>query len=317
MPSSSNPLNLLSAALLGFMGVPCTFLGVVGVLADSGPMRPVWGMLTVGGLGMIWGAVQAVVAWRRAEARERGHEAALYAVARSSTVAGLAGGAAQPAIADAGAPEGSAVGTADAGTLPAPAVRTADQAASTAAPVAPPPAAPAALPDAEVLAHWRYGEDEWSEYTRRELHFRKGEALRVGLAVLLFGMLLLAYQEDASYAAAIGVSAFVGGAIYLGRRLQAGAAHAANTATRGGEVIISPRAVMVNGRYHVLQDDRFHFAGVRLLDEENPPVLEFSVTWGTRSGPADEQVYVPVPRGREEEARALAASFPRTAGNRG
>jgi hypothetical protein len=287
VPSSSNPLNLLSAWLLALMGVPCTLLGVVGTLAESGSMRLVWGMLALGGLGMTWGAVQAVVAWRRAEVRERGHEAALYAAARGHS-------------------PGSA-----------PAARTAYMEAGTAA--AAPQAAPATA-DAEVLAHWTYAPDEWSEYTRRDLSFRKGEALWIGLGVLLLGTLLLVNRENTPYGIAIGVSAFVGGAIYVGRLLQARSAHAANAATRGGEVIISPHAVLLNGRYHVLQDDRFHFGGVRLLDEDGPPVLEFTVTWMTRGGPTNEQVYVPVPRGREAEARALAASFPErpgTAGTRG
>ncbi len=271
MPSSSNPLNLVSAWLLAIMGVPCTLLGVVGALAESGSMRLVWGMLAVAGLGMIGGAVQAVVAWRRAEVRERGHEAALYAATR-------------------GEPTGS-------------------------------PPAPSAQPAvAEVLAHWTYAPDEWGEYTRRELGFRSGEAKWLGVGVALFGILMLAFREDTDSRIAAAVSIVIGSVIYVGKMLQARSAHAANAATRGGEVIISPHAVLLNGRYHVLQDDRFHFAGVRLLDEDDPPVLEFTVAWSTRSGRADEQVYVPVPRGREDEARALAASFPRrpeTAGSGG
>jgi len=294
VPRSSNPLNLLSAWLLAMMGVPCTILGLVGALAESGTMRLVWGMLAVGGVGMTWGAVQALVAWRRAEVRESGHEAALYAAARRDSAGSAPAAQAVPVGAGAATPQ--AAPTAAAAPSPA-------QAAS----------APAAA-DAEVLAHWTYAPDEWSEYTRRDLSFRKGEALWIGLGVLLLGTLLLVNREGASYGIAIGVSAFVGGAIYVGRLLQARSAHAANAATRGGEVIISPHAVLLNGRYHVLQDDRFHFGGVRLVDDDGPPVLEFTVTWGTRGGPTNEQVYVPVPRGREEEARALAASFPRRPG---
>ncbi|HEX2190455.1 MAG TPA: hypothetical protein VHG51_16220 [Longimicrobiaceae bacterium] len=282
MPSSSNPFNLVSAALLAFCGVPCVILGTVGVLSDTGPMRPVLGLLAVSGLLMIGGAVQAVLAWRRAERRERGHEAALYQAVRGH----------EPALPQPPAPTAAAP--------PAePAARTE------------PPASGAREADAEVLAHWTYAPDEWSEYARQELRFRRGEALSVGLGVVVLGVLLLVYRRDAEYGVALGVAGVVGAIIYAGRLLQARSAHAANTATRGGEVVISPRAVVLNGRYHVLQDDRFHFAGVRLLDEEDPPVLEFSVVWSTRSGRADEQVYVPVPRGREEEARALAASFPR------
>lgn len=305
MPSSSNPLNLVSAGLLALMGVPCTFLGLVGVLAESGSMRLVWGMLALGGLGMTWGAVQAVLAWRRAEVRERGHEAALYQAVRQ--VAPVA--EPRQALQERSRPIRPAE----------PAV--ADGPAAAPAPVEAPVQAPAASAgreaEAEVLAHWTYAPDEWSAYTRGELRFRSGEARWLGLGVALLGILILAFREDTDSRIAAAVSIVIGSVIYLGKMLQARSAHAANTATRGGEVVISPNAVLLNGRYHVLQDDRFHFAGVRLLDEDDPPVLEFTVAWRTRSGRADEQVYVPVPRGREEEARALAASFPGKAGDRG
>ncbi|MEW5928187.1 MAG: hypothetical protein AB1941_11935 [Gemmatimonadota bacterium] len=281
MPSSSNPFNLVSAALLAAMGVPCTLLGVVGALAETGTMRLVFGMLAVSGLLMIGGAVQAVVAWRRAERRERGHEAALYQAVRRAAPAAEPPQALQ------------------------------ERSPSAPSAVAAAPVVPTDVADAEVLAHWTYAPDEWSEYSRRELSFRRGEAKWFAAGVVGLGALLLVFDRDADYAVALGVAGFLGAVFWLGKTLQARAAHAANTATRGGEVIISPRAVMLNGRYHVLQDDRFRFAGVRLLDEEDPPVLEFSVAWQTRSGQVDEQVYVPVPRGREEEARALAASFPR------
>lgn len=293
MPSSSNPLNLVSAALLGVMGVPCTLLGVVGALAASGPMRPVLAMLGVGGLLMIGGAVQAVLAWRRAERRERGHEAALYQAVRRAAPAAEPPGALQDRFE---------------------AARSAGPATAAAPAAAPVPGASADGEGAEVLAHWTYAPDEWSEYTRQELSFRTGEAKWFAAGVVGLGALLLVFDRDADYSVALGVAAFVGAVFWLGKTLQARAAHAANTATRGGEVIISPSAVMLNGRYHVLQDDRFRFAGVRLLDEEDPPVLEFTVAWSTRSGQADEQVYVPVPRGREEEARALVARL--AAGNR-
>lgn len=306
MPRSSHPLNLLSAWILFAVALPCTIVGVVGALAETGTMRVVLGVLGLSGLAMMWGSIQMVVAWRRATRRETAHEDALYSAVRGDSMASPAAADPQPAVA-------ATETVAEVGTRAAPGVRTV--AASTAAGT-PVPAAPTAPADAEVLAHWTYAPDEWSEYTRRELGFRSGEARWLGVGVALFGILMLAFREDTDSRIAAAVSIVIGTVIYVGKMLQARAAHAANAATRGGEVIISPRAVLLNGRYHVLQDDRFHFAGVRLLDEDDPPVLEFTVAWSTRSGRADDQVYVPVPRGREAEARALAASFPGTAGNR-
>ncbi|HEX8694164.1 MAG TPA: hypothetical protein VF746_17210 [Longimicrobium sp.] len=161
---------------------------------------------------------------------------------------------------------------------------------------------------APVLAHWTYEPGEWTAYAAREVAFRRREAAWVGLGVVALGTLLLGWTEG-DWALAFGVSLVIGAAIGVGRWLVARSAHRSNLAAPRGDVIISPNAILMNGRYHVLQDENFTFGGVRYLEDERPPILEFTVTWPTRSGRTNEQYRVPVPRGREDEARALAAAF--------
>ena len=263
MARSSNPFNLVSAALLIFCGLLTGPLGVIGFSAETGRMRVVFGLMGVCGAVLVWSGVQAIFAWRGAVKLEGAHRAALHAAVR-------------PPAPDAPA-QAAASGVA---------------------------------PDATVLAHWSYAPGEWREYAAAEYRFRTGEALWFAAGVMLFGTLVLQLSRPATLAVALAVSAGIGALLGVIRLLVARASHATNVATPTGEVVISPHAVLLNGRYYVLEDGRFRFGGVRFLDEETPPVLEFTVWWNTRSGVADEQVYVPVPHGREEEARALAAGFP-------
>jgi hypothetical protein len=130
----------------------------------------------------------------------------------------------------------------------------------------------------------------------------------VGLTAL--GTAFLSLGDDVSLGHAFQASAMVGVMIFAGRYLQARAAHGSNAATARGEAIISPGAVVLNGRYHVLENDEYHLRGVRYLDAGATPLLEFTVEWSTRGGPATEEIRVPVPPGREDEARELARSFP-------
>ena len=262
MPSSSNPFNLVSAGLLIFCGVLTGPLGLVGLFAETGTMRAVFGALAVCGAVLIGGGIQAICAWQRAVKEESAHRAALT-----------------------GAPQAQA-------------------------PAAPPTPAAGQAADPAVLARWSYTPQEWQAYAAEEYRFRVGEAVWFAVGIMLLGTLVLQLRRPATLALALLISAAFGALFGLIRLLVARTTHAAQTATPTGEVVISPRAILLNGRYHVLEDGRFHFGGVRYLDEETPPVLEFTVRWNTRSGVADEQVYVPVPRGREEEARALVESFP-------
>ncbi len=261
MPRSSSPLHVLSAVLQFCCGLMVAPIGFAGVFADAGPMRPVWGMMALSSLLLMGSGVWAFVKWRRAEAAETVHRAALAAA------------------------------------------------------VSPPASAPREaeapdVPEARVLAHWTYGPGQWTTYTGTEIAFRKREAVYQAAGITALGTVFLSLGDDISLGHAFQSSAFVGIMVFAGRYLQARAAHDSNAATARGEAIISPDAVVLNGRYHVLRNDEYHLRSVRYLDAGATPLLEFAVEWSTRGGAATEEVRVPVPPGREDEARELARTFP-------
>lgn len=167
---------------------------------------------------------------------------------------------------------------------------------------------PSIAPGETVLAHWHYGAEEWSEYTRAEKKRRIVEAIVPGVLILLVAALIGRGEEGGEYMAGgvIVATLLIGGGLFMAR-----SAHLANT-SRPGEAIITPTAILLNGRYHVLRNDTYRFEGVRLDADARPPVLEFRVGWSTRGGRSDERVRVPVPAGREAEAREVLAVLERT-----
>jgi hypothetical protein len=156
-----------------------------------------------------------------------------------------------------------------------------------------------------VLARWTYAADEWREFTRAEWKRRTIEAGAVGGLLLLVGYCSGRGGGDEGVAvmtAATTVAVAVGGGL-LAR------AHFARQANQSapGEAIITPTAVVLNGKYHVLRNETYSFQGVRYDLGAKPPLLEFSISWRTRQGQTGEKIRVPVPAGREAEARQVVA----------
>lgn len=159
-----------------------------------------------------------------------------------------------------------------------------------------------------VLAHWVYDAEEWAAYTRRERSFRRGQtvmaALGTGAVVTLGGMMA------GGGAGALAVGGGVGVLVGIANAVRAAAANRANRSTPLAEAIITRSTILFNGRYLVLQDHQYRFGGVQLLEHERPPILELTVTWEVRRGTRSARYRIPVPRGHEDEARALLHRFP-------
>jgi hypothetical protein len=182
----------------------------------------------------------------------------------------------------------------------------------------PPPAAPGMpvqnpgprkMPSGEpVLAHWTYEAGEWSAYTQGESKRKTTEAIVLGVAVFVVAWLIGGKGEEGETMRAAG--AMVGIMLVAGGLLMARSGNQANRAGPG-EAIISPSAILLNGEYHVLRNETYRFEGVSYDTHSRPPVLEFKVAWSTRHGPSSERVRIPVPAGREEEAREVVAAFER------
>jgi hypothetical protein len=171
------------------------------------------------------------------------------------------------------------------------------------------PEGPRKMPSGEpVLAHWTYEAGEWSAYTEGESKRKTTEAIVLGVMVFAVGWLIRGEGEEGE--------AMMMGAAMLGIMFVAGGllmARSSNQANRSGpgEAIISPSAILLNGQYHVLRNETYRFEGVRYDPQSHPHVLEFKVAWDTRRGPSGEHVRIPVPTGREAEAREVVAAFER------
>jgi len=168
----------------------------------------------------------------------------------------------------------------------------------------------AVLPSDGVLAHWVYDREEWKAYRKRESAYRRMQAVMWGLIIMVV-VTVAGAGASGDFVAGMGMGAVLGALAGGAQWIRAASANRANRSTPLPDVIIGQSSLLFNGRYHVLQDHQYDFGGVRLLENERPPILEFTVTWKTRRGRSDAQIRVPVPRGHEEEARKIVDEYPR------
>ena len=300
MPNSSNPLNVAVYAMLIMVSIPLLILGAAGSVGGGGEIWWIFPLLFVCGLMIIGSSIAGLVRWRKSvREEEAATRTMLVAVRARPDISATT--LPKPVRAEPGGPAEL--------PEPVPAHSTYEPGGSTELPqpVREAPDDSAELPEL-VLAHWTYEPDEWTAYARREIAYRRSEAVWLAVGIAGVGTVLMGFLEG-EWGVALGVSAAIGGAIGVLKWLMALSAHHANLAVPRGEVILSLDAILMNGHFQVLQDHTFHFGGVRLLENERPHILEFTVKWKTRNGWTNEQYRVPVPAGKEEEARGLLETY--------
>lgn len=159
------------------------------------------------------------------------------------------------------------------------------------------------------LAHWAYEPDVWRRFSEAE--WRRSLRLAPAFGLLfasLFGifslvMWLSGKASPAAVATAAGGGIGLGAVVCLGMILRGWFAR--RRALRGpGEVYIGPEALYANGAYHTWTGMGLGLERIDLAAGD-PPVLTFII----KSGRNSKEVRIPVPAGREDEARAFTRAL--------
>jgi len=307
MPRSGNPIFPVVNLMLVPFGLFGTFVGAAVLLSGEG--GEIWWLYVgflLSGVLMLGGVVTNLVKWWRWQREENAAAAALAAAVQAHAAPHSADSYAPPATWEAPPAPLTTHPAPPPASWEAPASPAAVPPAAPSAAEVPAAARPAAPPPAPVLAHWTYTPEEWGAYTRREIKYRNREAFWIFVGFVMLASVMLVWQESADWGTSFAVALVVGALMGGGKWLIARTAHERNVATPRGEVVISPTALLMNGTYQVIQDHHFRFRSARVIEDERPQILEIGIEWPTRSGTATEEYRIPIPAGREEEARAIA-----------
>lgn len=172
-----------------------------------------------------------------------------------------------------------------------------------------------------LLAHWTYSPQEWSQFVQSETARNRSGNLAVlcilGLVFLFIIVRALLAARSGGGAIVLLISLVIFGGIMLFVWWFSNAEMRNLKARTTGEAYISPTGLLLNDRYYP-----WNAAGIRLksvsYEQGNPNALLFKYQqWGAQNvgGTAiptryEKSVRVPVPMGREAEAQNLITRFP-------
>ncbi|HWI53010.1 MAG TPA: hypothetical protein VNT01_12800 [Symbiobacteriaceae bacterium] len=165
-----------------------------------------------------------------------------------------------------------------------------------------------------LLAHWTFDPDEWSRYTQNEYDRGMKQTRQLGVWTLvgvLVLILAIAWFGDAftgvTFALALGVAALFAALLAGSSYLITKSAHAANRAGVG-EVFIGGTCIYFGKRFYTWKGAWAALEKVA-FETGDPCVVQYNIKYGSGDNTSHQEVRIPVPRGREQEAQDLVGSY--------
>lgn len=158
--------------------------------------------------------------------------------------------------------------------------------------------------EAELVAAWDVSPEDWRRFNAADLRERLAVALGMVLGFATLGAVGLALARAVPLTFAVPFSGAFGvlvAALWLLWITRA-------RWQRPPRVRIGRDAVLVGNVRHTLRSDMHRLDRVTVEDGD-PPVMVFTVSWSTRNGPSGDDVRVPVPPDRLQDARRVAAEL--------
>ena len=152
----------------------------------------------------------------------------------------------------------------------------------------------------EVIAHWTFTPQEWKKFLILEKQRRKSSTLIEGSLIVVLGTPFLMWVRLATLGTAFIISVVIAIVISFFRYLLT--MSSLGSILPVNEVAITDQTVMINGKLNPYRSENFWLDKIRILDGD-PDVLEITYAWNTRKGKTFDELRVPIPPGKKEEAR--------------
>jgi len=161
-----------------------------------------------------------------------------------------------------------------------------------------------------ILAHWIFSFDEWRQFRLRERMVKRTSTGTEMVVLLLGGAALIHFilgeNWEESFAISIAVCLVYWAAKYLRhvRRYK-----------RTGEnvdVVITDHSVIINDHLMPFLNDQYWIAEAYAL-EGVFPIIEITYCWNTSKGVAYDEIRIPIPADKMEEAKRVAAALQKRA----
>lgn len=151
---------------------------------------------------------------------------------------------------------------------------------------------------------WHYGVDEWKQFVKWEKKDRKMSAFVTGMLVVLIGAIFVKLQRDATWGMALLVATLIG-TIYAFVVYLMGMSSLKGTFKKQPEIRIAPTVILINGVLNVFSDEDRKVHAITILEKADPMVLEIVYKFYTARGASQDELHIPIPKGKLGEAVRL------------
>ncbi len=158
--------------------------------------------------------------------------------------------------------------------------------------------------EAEQVIIWQYTPEEWKIFVKWEKKDRKMNAVVTGILVALIGAVFVKLQRDATWGMAVLVATLIG-VIYAFMIYLIGMSSLKGFFKKQPEVRITHRVVLINGVLNVFADQDRMVHKISILEKVDPMVLEIVYKFYTARGASQDELHIPIPKGKLGEAVRL------------
>ncbi len=157
---------------------------------------------------------------------------------------------------------------------------------------------------------WEYSKEAWLQFAQWERKERTTNTAVEAIVLVVLGTLMIIISRGAHSTIALSISIVIAGIYYwLKIWLTLRGITQPDTENRY-RVVIHEDGVLVNGRYHALQNQQRWRGKLTLNEKLVPAILEFTFYWNTRKGETFDELRIPVPADAIAQAKLLVKKWP-------
>lgn len=157
--------------------------------------------------------------------------------------------------------------------------------------------------ESEILANWSFTKSEWFEFISWEKKERRLNTFFESFWILLLGAVFIIVFRGASFLIATSISLSIG-IIYWVLKVQF-TSQPFKIIKEENRVVITNVAVIINDAYQSFRNGDYWLGKIKILKEGNLNVLEIQYHWNTRRGSTYDEIRIPIPVGKTEEAELV------------
>lgn len=156
---------------------------------------------------------------------------------------------------------------------------------------------------AEVLAQWNFNKKEWTDFIKWETKERRVNTIIEASWVLILGTLMIVVFRNGNFLIAALISLIIGLIYYFFKIKLTSKSY--KTILNENKIIITPVAVIINDSFNAFRNEDYWLGTVKILKEANFSVFEIEYHWNTRRGGTFDEIRIPIPHNKLEEAEKV------------